>query len=88
MSPRVWLILLIFSIAVSGEAMLWALAHGQFKNVERGNRMPLRAPESPLNASRRRPLALGFYIAGLAIGGFLLAVLIGQLLVDALWLRP
>lgn len=88
MSPRVWLILLIFSIAVSGEAMLWAISHGQFKNVERGCQLPLRAPDSPLNASRRRPVALGIYIAAMVIAGLMLAVLIGQLLVDALWLRP
>jgi nitrogen fixation-related uncharacterized protein len=88
MSPRVWLILLILSIAVSGEAMLWAISHGQFRDVERGNRLPLRAAESPLNASRRRPVALGFYIGGLVIAGAILAALIAQLLVDALWLRP
>ncbi len=88
MSPRVWLILLIFSIAVSGEVMLWALAHGQFRDVERGNRLPLRVADSPLNASRRRPVALGIYVGGLVIAGLLLTVLIGQLLVNALWLRP
>ncbi|MGH9476260.1 MAG: hypothetical protein ACRD1C_07995 [Terriglobales bacterium] len=43
MTLRLWLILFIFSMAFSAEVLAWAVQHGQFTDVKRGNLMPLRA---------------------------------------------
>ncbi|MGH9416898.1 MAG: hypothetical protein ACRD01_09745 [Terriglobales bacterium] len=52
MSLRVWLILFILSMAASAEVLLWAIRHGQFRDVNRGNVMPLR-PDAPTGRLRR-----------------------------------
>ncbi|MGH9486903.1 MAG: hypothetical protein ACRD04_04855 [Terriglobales bacterium] len=43
MTLHLWLALFIVSMAVSAEVLAWAVQHGQFSDLSRGNFMPLRA---------------------------------------------
>lgn len=66
MSLHLWLILFIFSMAFSAEVLAWAVQHGQFTHVNRGNVMPLRASGSTAVPPRPRQwitLALWFSFA-------------------------
>lgn len=67
MSLRLWLVLFILSMAVSAEALAWAVQHGQFYNVNRARWAPLRArpQDSPPVPVRRRPWRLALILAGL-----------------------
>ncbi|MGH9467973.1 MAG: hypothetical protein ACRD1Y_11525 [Terriglobales bacterium] len=54
MSLNLWLILFIISIAISAEVLAWAVQHGQFRNINRGNVMPLRAADATPQPPRPR----------------------------------
>ena len=69
MSLRVWLVLFIVSMAVSAEALAWAVQHGQFRQVNRARWAPLRprgGAAAALSApGRRRPWMLAAILVGL-----------------------
>lgn len=70
MTLHVWLILFILSMGGSAEVLAWAVQNGQFRDLKRGNVMPLRAPgATPLPARSRLgqklALALVFGLFGL-----------------------
>lgn len=67
MSLRVWLVLFVLSMAASAEVLLWAIRHGQFRDVNRGNVMPLRADAAA--GSARRPTRWSRWrLVGYAVG--------------------
>lgn len=82
MSLRTWLVLFIISMAFSAEVLAWAVQHGQFSNVNRGRRMPLRPPGETVPA-RRRPVMLGTILIGLAVMGLVWLDGIWKLLMQA-----
>lgn len=88
MSPRAWIMLFILSVTVSGEALIWALANGQFHNVERGRYLPLRPANSPLNARRRHPVRVAIYMLGLAAVALVCLWAVGGVLVEATVMQP
>lgn len=56
MTLHVWLILFILSMGGSAEVLAWAVQNGQFRDLKRGNVMPLRAPgATPPPAAGRMP---------------------------------
>ncbi len=73
MTLREWFLLFVVSIFATGEALLWAITHGQFQNVNRACSFPLRqgydqrrAGELPVvdrPAVRRYQLGLGMIAA-------------------------
>jgi len=65
MSLRLWLALFILSMALSAELLAWAVRHGQFTDVNRGNVMPLRG--TPMPVPRRRPWQLAAMWIALAL---------------------
>lgn len=70
MSLKVWLIFFIISMAFSAEVLVWAMQHGQFRNVNRGRWMPLRHPPSSTSASRTQPWSVGLYFVAIAAVSF------------------
>ncbi|MGH9413638.1 MAG: hypothetical protein ACRD0Y_07840 [Terriglobales bacterium] len=70
MTLHLWLILFIISMAFSAEVLAWAVLHGQFRNLKRGNVMPLRAAGStavPPRPRLRKSIALWASFAVLAL---------------------
>lgn len=89
MTPRAWILLFILSITASGEAMLWALANGQFRDVERGRFLPLRPPTAvPGRPVRRHRLRLALYLAGIAAVALVCLWALGAVLLQATLLQP
>lgn len=84
MSLRDWFLLFVLSIFMTGEALLWAITHGQFEKVNRARVFPLRPgfaerrlhelPAAPPAAVRRYQLSLGI-ISAVCV----LAILVGLL---------
>ncbi|HEY8055344.1 MAG TPA: hypothetical protein VIE13_05480 [Terriglobales bacterium] len=65
MSLKTWLVLFILSMAFSTEVLAWAVRHGQFTQVNRGNVMPLRGGGANLAPPRKRRLGLWVFLLGL-----------------------
>lgn len=67
---HLWLILFILSMGGSAEVLAWAVQNGQFRDLKRGNVMPLRAAGAtavPARPRLRRKLALWFLFALFAL---------------------
>jgi hypothetical protein len=67
MSLKTWLIFFIASMAFSTEVLAWAVRHGQFTNVNRGNVMPLRGGAARAPAAHPRRLGLWVFLLGLVV---------------------
>ena len=67
MSLRLWLFLFIISMAVSAEVLAWAVLHGQFHKLNRGNVMPLRNRPSDTVQPRHHTARLIAVLAGIAL---------------------
>jgi hypothetical protein len=66
MTLRLWLFFFIISMAVSAEVLAWAILHGQFHKLNRGNVMPLRDQPAAI-APRRHPQRLIAIMAGIGV---------------------
>jgi hypothetical protein len=66
MTLRLWLFFFIISMAVSAEVLAWAILHGQFRKLNRGNVMPLRDRPASI-APQRHTQRLIAVMTGIAI---------------------